>query len=126
MADRTKVCGCCGFKRHEESIKMCTSFDDISNMGTSTYLYFATFKNLSILLIILTLVYSIFALATNIIAAKNSSLDSSYTVDYLTISLSSKESNPTTQNKLFYYIQCWLGMAVTIIWILIFFVNRYR
>lgn len=95
-------------------------------MGTSTYLYFATFKNLSILLGILTLVYSIYSLATNIIASKNNSLGSSYTVDYLTISLASKQSNPTDLNKLFYFIQAWLGMAVVIIWIVIFFVNRYR
>lgn len=59
-------------------------------MGTSTYLFFVTFKNLSILLVIMTLVYSAFALITNIIAAKNNALGSSYTIDYLTISLASK------------------------------------
>lgn len=48
---------------------MCTSFDDISNMGASTYLYFVTFKNLSILLAVMTAVYSAFALATNVIAS---------------------------------------------------------
>jgi hypothetical protein len=120
------VCNCCGFKRHEESIKMCTSFDDISNMGTSTYLFFVTFKHLAVLLAILTAVYSVFALVTNLVASKNSSLGSSYTVDYLSISLASKEANPTDQNKLFYYIQCWLGVVFVIIWIAIFIVNRYR
>jgi hypothetical protein len=126
MTNRAKICKCCGFKRHEEAIKICTSFDDISNMGTSTYLYFTTFKNLSILLGILTLVYSIYSLATNIIASRNNSLGNNYNVDYLAISLASKQSNPTDLNKLFYFIQAWLGMAVVIIWIVLFFVNRYR
>jgi hypothetical protein len=126
MADRAKLCGCCGFKRHEDNIKMCTSFDDISNMGTSTYLFFATFKNLSLLLAIMTVFFSAFALVTNVIAASNNSKGGNYTVDYLTISLSSKESNPTDLNKTFYFIQAWLGMVTVIIWVLVFFFNRYR
>ena len=47
---------------------MCTSLDGVKNMGLSTYLFFAAFKNLSILLLIMTLVYSAFALATNVLA----------------------------------------------------------
>ena len=105
---------------------MCTSFDDISNIGTSTCLFFATFKNLSILLIIMTAVYSIYSLATNIIAAKNNAQGNHYAVDYLTISLSSKAVNNTELNRLFFFIQAWLGAVTIIIWIIIFFVNRYR
>lgn len=52
----------------------------------------------------MTLVYSIYSLATNIIAAKNNSQGDSYTVDYLTISLSSKQSNNTDLNRKFYFI----------------------
>jgi hypothetical protein len=59
-------------------------------MGTSTYLYFATFKNLSVLLGILGLIYSIFAIITNILASGASTLG---TIDYITISLSAKEYN---------------------------------
>ena len=95
-------------------------------MGTSTVLFFQTFKNLSILLAVLTVVYSIYALITNIIAAKDNSLGDKYTVDYLTISLSSKQSNNTDKNKLFYFIQAWIGMGTMIIWIFVFFLNRYR
>jgi uncharacterized Tic20 family protein len=84
------MCSCCGFKRHTDNVPMCTSFDNISGIGTSTYLFFATFRNLSILLIILTFIYSIYSMVTNIIAAKNNSQGSEYTIDYLTISLSSK------------------------------------
>lgn len=105
---------------------MCTSFDDIANIGTSTYLFFVTFKNLSILLIIMTAVFSIYSLATNIIAAKNNAQGSNYSVDYLTISLSSKEVNNTQLNRLFFFIQAWLGAATVIIWVIIFFVNRFR
>lgn len=126
MADQVKMCGCCGFRRHTDNIKMCTGFDDISNMGTSTYLFFATFKNLSILLAIMTLVYSLYSIATNVIAAKNNAQGNNYTVDYLTISLSSKQSNNTTQNQRFYYIQAWLGVVTVIIWIIVFFINRFR
>jgi hypothetical protein len=95
-------------------------------MGTSTYLFFVTFKNLSILLGIMTAVYSIYALATNIIASNSNSLGNKYTVDYLTISLASKQSNPTERNKLYFYIQAWLGMVTVIVWILFFFINRYK
>lgn len=82
--------------KQEDTIKICTSFDDIKNMGTSTYLYFSTFKNLSVMLGILTIIYSIYSIITNVIAAKKNSNGSTYTVDYLTISLSSKETNDTT------------------------------
>jgi hypothetical protein len=74
----------------------------------------------------MTVVYSIYSLITNIIAAKNNAKGSSYTVDYLTISLSSKESNDTTLNRTFFYIEAWLGMVTVIIWIFIFLFNRYR
>jgi hypothetical protein len=68
---------------------MATGIDKIKNMGTSTYLYFSTFKYLSLLLAIMGILYSIFALITNIIASGKSATSlSSY--DYLSISLSSK------------------------------------
>lgn len=38
-------------------------------MGLSTYLFFATFKNLSILLVIMVVVYGAFAQLTNLIAS---------------------------------------------------------
>lgn len=95
MNEEVQVCVCCGFKRHTSTIPLCTGFDKVANVGTSTYLFFATFKNLSILLVIMTVVYSIYSLITNIIAAKQFD-QSDYTIDYLTISLASKQSNDTT------------------------------
>ncbi len=88
-------------------------------MGTSTYLYFYSFKNLSILLAILTLVYSIFALITNVIAAGKSDANE-YTIDYLTISLGAKQNNDTDTNRLYYYVSCWLGVVAMLIWVLVF------
>jgi len=93
-------------------------------MGTSTYLYFATFKNLSILLLILTIVYSIFAIITNIIAANNSSIGQTK-VDYLTISLSSKMTNDTYDNRKFYFAQCALGAITLFMWLLVFIYIKY-
>jgi hypothetical protein len=95
MSEEVKVCVCCGFKRHTSTIPACTPFDNVANLGTSTYLFFATFKNLSILLVIMTLLYSLYSLATNVISAKNNAKGNDYTIDYLTISLASKQSNDT-------------------------------
>ena len=103
---------------------MATAIDKIKNMGTSTYLYFSTFKHLSLLLIIMGLLYSIFALATNIIASGNS-VTSLSSYDYLSISLSSKQTNDTSQNNLYYYIQCWIGVAVVAIWGFVLFGIKY-
>jgi hypothetical protein len=90
--EKTMMCACCGFVKQAGTISVCTSFDDIKNMGVSTYLYFSTYKKLAILLLILTVLYSAYALGTNYIASKNSTVSS---VDYIAISLSSKETNDT-------------------------------
>ncbi len=87
-------------------------------MGVSTYLYFANYKKLSILLLILTIIYSIFALITNVIASRNGNLvNNQSSVDYIAISLSSKQTNDNQTNRNYYLIQCWLGVANIIIWI---------
>ena len=93
-------------------------------MGLSTFLYFATFKNLSILLTIMLIIYSGFALATNVLAANllsTSGVLSYSKIDYINISLSSKQTNDTPMNRLYYYISCWLGVAMAIIWLLVIF-----
>ena len=46
-------------------------------------------------------------------------------IDYLTISLGSKEMNPTDINQRYYIIQCWLGVATVIIWLISFFAVKY-
>lgn len=97
-------------------------------MGLSTYLYFSTFKNLAILLTILLIIYSGYALATNVLAS-NSLGDSGIIdyskIDYINISLSSKQMNYTPTNRLYYYISCWLGVATAIIWLLVIICIKY-
>jgi len=48
---------------------MIYSIEQIKNIGLSTYLYFKTYIKISILLAVLAIFYSIFALATNLKAA---------------------------------------------------------
>jgi len=59
-------------------------------MGVSTYLYFKAFKNIGILITILMIIYGGFALATNVIAS-NVDHGQDYNIDYLSISLGSKQ-----------------------------------
>lgn len=94
-------------------------------MGVSTYLYFSTYKKLAVLLAILTVLYSAFALVTNYIASKKGSLPSLTSVDYISISLSSKETNDTPENRMFYFIQCWLGVATIGVWIIALAIMKY-
>jgi hypothetical protein len=124
LNENRKVCPCCGFVRQAETIKYCTHFDDIKNIGTSTYLYFYTFKNLSILLGIMCAVYSIFAIVTNAIAA-NADSSNLYNLDYITITLAAKQKNDTPTNRTYYFIQCWLGVVTILIWALVLIGVKY-
>ena len=112
------MCPCCGFVKQVGTIDVTTSFDEIKNMGVSTYLYFSTYKKMAILLLILTVIYSAYALITNYLASKDGTLSNKQTsVDYISISLSSKETNDNSTNRRYYFIQCWLGIANIIVWI---------
>ena len=86
---------------------------------------FYTFKNLSILLGILAVVYSIFAIITNGLAA-GASISTLYKVDYISISLAAKQSNDTTANRRYYFIQCWLGLVVVLVWGLVLVGIKYN
>jgi hypothetical protein len=97
MVNGSVMCPCCGFVKQNDEIKICVPFDDLSNIGVSTFLYFKTFKNLSILILIMFFIYAIFALVTNVIASGKTTFTSLKTnVDYLTISLGSKQLNRTS------------------------------
>jgi hypothetical protein len=114
--------------KQQDYIKICTDFSGIKNMGLSTYLFFATFKNLSILLLIMTIVYSGFALATNVLASSTatSSGVSLSSIDYIAISLSAKEKNDTSTNRLYYFVSCWLGVAMILIWVVAMVGLKYK
>ena len=62
-------------------------------MGISTFLYFETAKNLGLLLLVMSLVYSIYALVTNLMASNTIDVTKftvNTTTDVLGISLASK------------------------------------
>lgn len=135
-SDDIEFCPCCGFVRQTENLKACTHLGEINNIGISTYLYFQTIKNLAVLLVILSFGYSIYALATNVKASAEYQkyikdggliLDPKLlsTISYVALSLGSKQLNPTTDNKTSYFIQCWIGLGVVILWLLLFFFLKY-
>ena len=61
-----KVCSCCGFKRQPEPIPLCTNIDQISGMGSSTILLYEALKNCFWMMILATLVYSIYSVFTSL------------------------------------------------------------
>ena len=135
-SDNVEFCSCCGFVKRTESLKICTHLGEINNIGISTYLYFQTIKNLAILLLILSFGYSIYALVTNVKASneykayiekQGTVLSSKFisTLSYVALSLGSKQFNQTTENKTSYFIQCWIGLGVVILWMLLFFALKY-
>ncbi len=70
------------------------------------------------------IVYCIYAIITNAIAA-GASQNNLYSLDYITISLAAKEKNDTETNRLYYYIQCWIGLGVMLIWIIMMIGIKY-
>ena len=104
---------------------MKTPVHEINNLGLGNVLYFFTLINLCILLIIFFLVYGVYSLVTNIMAAYtyNKSVDvveeaenSFYGI--LALSLGSKqldEDNWAVNNK-YYSNQSWVGVATVVIW----------
>lgn len=46
-------------------------------------------------------------------------------LSYVSLSLGSKQLNQTDTNKLYYYIQCWIGLGVVIVWLIMFFLLKY-
>ncbi len=99
----------------------------VGNIGVSTRLYFQTIIATSLLLTVLFIVYGVFALTTNIIAYNNFQEEMIATKDnFLIISLSAKQlHHQVQQNSRFYLIQCWLGLAVVILWIGMFTAIKY-
>jgi predicted membrane protein len=78
------------------------------------------------------LIYGMFALATNIIASKTfqncqveAYHDCAPNVDFLVLSLGSKQENPSEENQRYYIIQAWLGVAMVIVWFVTFSILKY-
>ena len=81
------------------------------------------------MLLVLTVVYSIYSLVTNLVASGKydtsdpTSIDT--TLTWVSLSLGSKQVNKTEENKTFYYIQAWIGAAVMLLWLLMMFLMKY-
>ena len=77
------------------------------------------------------LVYSVYALATNLIASGVVNSDSTLRkvltsgVSYVSLSLGSKQMNPTDVNKNSYLIQCWIGLGMVVVWMIVIFMLKY-
>ena len=59
-------CEDCGLVVQEEPIPLCSSFNNFPNIGIGAFLLFSTVKSLTILLLVLGVTYSGFALYSNI------------------------------------------------------------
>jgi hypothetical protein len=84
----------------------------------------------------MTVVYSIYAFATNISASgiyaqmmaktgSNLSSNVNSTFSYVALSLGSKQLNPTDENKTYYFIQCWIGLGMVTVWLFVLFAIKY-
>ena len=75
----------------EEELSACqVSPSSVKTLGTANRIFFETFSFLSALLIIMFLVYSVFAFITNIIVASRTDYLTTQNLDYLSISLGAK------------------------------------
>jgi len=73
----------------------------VVNLGTANRIFFKTFMNIGILLVVMAVVYSAFALGTNISTAHSSDYlnSTNSTLDYLSISLGSKSQHNSIINN---------------------------
>jgi hypothetical protein len=96
-------------------------------LGISTYLYFKTIQNLSILLGIMFVVYSVYSLATNLKAA-NIDINGNYSseiLSFLSISLGSKQLYSSEEKIQMYVIGAWIGLAMLVLWSIAFLGLKY-
>ena len=96
-------------------------------MGISTYLYFKTIQNLSILLGIMFVVYSVYSLASNLKAA-NIDINGNYSsqiLSFLSISLGSKQLYSSEEKIQMYVIGAWIGLAMLVLWSIAFLGLKY-
>lgn len=96
-------------------------------MGISTYLYFKTIQNLSILLGIMFVVYSVYSLSTNLKAA-NIDINGNYSsqiLSFLSISLGSKQLYSSEEKIQMYVIGAWIGLAMLVLWSIAFLGLKY-
>lgn len=86
-----------------------------SILGSAILLFFLQMKALTINILIFTLIYAVFAVATNLLGSREAFKESECTSSYCSFRDSASEYNKTGSNYLA-WIQVWLGLAATCIW----------
>lgn len=119
-------CEDCGLVVQEEPIPLCSSFNNFPNIGIGAFLLFSTVKSLTILLLVLGVTYSGFALYSNISQQAESLSSSNYA---LKLSYAAIVLNMSTDTSLegVILVESWLLVGVVLIWmVILFFVNYYE
>lgn len=126
---KMKRCVCCAFIRQDQPLELCEdSFDDLSNIGISIYMYFKTIIRLIALLLVVFAIFSIFSAITNYIAYQsdaNASLKMGTLASY-GLSVGPKIFTDNWRNNVYFSTQCWLGVIVIIVWVAVILIIRKR
>jgi hypothetical protein len=116
------ICPCCGFRIQEKHVPACTSFEHIPRLGQSIDLFFMMIRHCINLMLILSIVYSGFALYSNIVASQNTCQLSKLCM----LSEGAKQTNAVSEIANYYIIQSWIGVGLVIIWGFYFFYMSYK
>lgn len=114
-----KYCKCCGLIIQEELLDLKTLPVNIKNVGSSTALYFATVKSITIILCVFFLVFGLSSIITNMISSKlyNSEInDPAFQLNILqSISLEAKQSSGVANVNWSLVLQCWNGVLTVVV-----------
>lgn len=119
-------CKCCGLAKQSDNIPLCTSFDEFPRIGVSTFLFFQMIKNVLLLLLLIGIVYSGFALTSNCIYSSSFTQSNiSFNNFILGISLSSKKLSTSSTLQTYYLIEMWIGAFLTLVWGILLSLIKY-
>jgi hypothetical protein len=134
VTEDAKFCPCCGFILQKEGLSLTTSIGSINHIGISTYLYFLAIKHLIVLLVVMFAIFSVYSIISNGIVSglykdevKDASVapqEQSY-LNVLVISLGSKILYGESEvGRTLFYVQCWMGVVVIVVWGVLFFLIK--
>lgn len=120
------MCSCCGLMVKNEPLPYCTSLGDIG-MGVGVHLFFRNYLFNSLVFLLMFLIFSIYAIATNVKAFDEYSSEQAQKqciIDdanvgkcgFSRIGAGSKVLVPNDANNKMSQIQSWLGIAFVILW----------
>lgn len=136
---KNKVCECCGFICQDTALSLCDSIEEMQFLGISTFLYFRTIFNLTLIISFMFCFVGVYSLAANLFCSTKISLSSiegsfpPYLNFILNVSLYSKmmfsasdASGDQYYEKVRYYlIELWMGVGMIVLWGFLFFLLRY-